>query len=142
MAADNQSKWSYAKPLLAAVKVGCEQIDGASAAYRDLLRIRSTESVFSLGTADQVQSKLGFPLSGTEETPGVITMTLGDLVVVFNATPDAQQQRIAELAGKSYALHRTQASGADSIVKGSSYEKESGTFAVPGRTVAVFAQIG
>jgi pullulanase-type alpha-1,6-glucosidase len=140
MAADNQSKWPYATPLLGTVKVGCEQIDGASAAYRDLLRIRSTEAAFSLGSAEQVQSKLAFPLSGKDETPGVITMTLGDLVVVFNATPETQEQRIAELAGKGYALHEVQAAGADLIVRTSSYEKESGTFAVPGRTVAVFSR--
>lgn len=140
MAADNESKWSFAKPLLGAVKVGCPQIEGTSAAYQDLLRIRSTESVFSLGTAAQVQSKLSFPLSGKEETPGVITMELGDLVVVFNATPEAQEQRVAALAGTAYALHEVQAAGEDSTVKESSYERVSGTFAVPGRTVAVFSR--
>ncbi|MFJ2233800.1 pullulanase-type alpha-1,6-glucosidase [Streptomyces sp. NPDC087859] len=140
MAADNESKWSFAKPLLGSVKVGCPQIEGTSAAYRDLLKIRSTESVFSLGTAAQVQSKLSFPLSGKEETPGVITMELGDLVVVFNATPQAQEQRVAALAGTAYALHAVQAAGADSTVKESSYERVSGTFAVPGRTVAVFSR--
>ncbi|WP_405737750.1 pullulanase-type alpha-1,6-glucosidase [Streptomyces sp. NBC_00028] len=140
MAADNESKWSYAKPLLAQVKVGCTQIGGASSAYQDLLRIRSTESVFSLDSAAQVQSKLSFPLSGKAETPGVITMELGDLVVVFNATPEAQAQRVAGLAGTAYALHEVQATGADSTVKRSSYERVSGTFAVPGRTVAVFAR--
>ncbi|MFE6171676.1 pullulanase-type alpha-1,6-glucosidase [Streptomyces sp. NPDC056464] len=140
MAADNASKWSYARPLLGTVKVGCEQIEGASAAYRDLLRIRSTESAFSLGTAEQVQSKLSFPLSGKDETPGVITMRLGDLVVVFNATPEKQEQRVAELADAGYRLHPVQASGADPIVKSASYEEETGTFAIPGRTVAVFAR--
>ncbi|WP_031498586.1 pullulanase-type alpha-1,6-glucosidase [Streptomyces bicolor] len=139
IAADNASKWPYAKPLLGTVKVGCEQIEGTSAAYRDLLRIRSMESVFSLGTAEQVQSKLSFPLSGKDETPGVITMRLGDLVVVFNATPGKQEQRIDALAGQGYALHPVQASGADPIVKSSSFEEKTGTFAVPGRTVAVFS---
>jgi pullulanase-type alpha-1,6-glucosidase len=140
MAADNQSKWPYAKPLLTSVKVGCGQIEGASAAYQDLLKIRTTESVFSLDTAGQVQSKLSFPLSGKDETPGVITMVLGDLVVVFNATPTAQDQRVDALAGTGYRLHPVQASGADSTVKSASYAEESGTFAVPGRTVAVFAR--
>ncbi|MFJ9152698.1 pullulanase-type alpha-1,6-glucosidase [Streptomyces sp. NPDC102270] len=138
MAADNASKWPYAKPLLGSVKVGCAQIEGASAAYRDLLRIRTTEQAFSLGTADQVQSRLSFPLSGTQETPGVITMELGDLVVVFNATPKAQSQRVGTLAGSTYRLHPVQVAGADSTVKEASYEKESGTFAVPARTVTVF----
>jgi pullulanase-type alpha-1,6-glucosidase len=140
MAADNAAKWPYAKTLLSTVQVGCEQIEGASAAYRDLLRIRTAESVFSLGTADQVQSKLSFPLSGKDETPGVVTMRLGDLVVVLNATPDTQRQRIDSLAGHGYRLHPAQASGADPIVKSASYAGESGTFAVPGRTVAVFSR--
>ncbi|MFI9174292.1 pullulanase-type alpha-1,6-glucosidase [Streptomyces lincolnensis] len=139
-AADNASKWPYAKPLLSAVKVGCPQIEGASAAYRDLLRIRTTEPAFSLGTAAQVQSKLSFPLSGKDETPGVITMELGDLVVVFNATPTRREQRIEALAGTAYALHPVQKAGADSTVGSSSYERVSGTFAVPGRTVAVFSR--
>ncbi|MFI1045048.1 pullulanase-type alpha-1,6-glucosidase [Streptomyces griseoruber] len=140
-AADNASKWSYAKPLLTGVGVGCPQITGAFAAYQDLLRIRTTEKAFSLGTAARVQSALSFPLSGTDETPGVITMELGDLVVVFNATPDEQKQRIVSLAGRGYRLHPVQASGADSTVKTSSYVRESGTFAVPGRTVAVFSRV-
>jgi pullulanase-type alpha-1,6-glucosidase len=141
MAADNASKWPYATPLLSTVKVGCPQIQGSSAAYQDLQRIRTTESVFSLSTAGQVQSKLSFPLSGKDETPGVITMELGDLVVVFNATPKAQEQTVGALAGTAYALHPVQAAGADPIVKSSSYAAKSGTFAVPGRTVAVFSRI-
>ncbi|MGW5128792.1 pullulanase-type alpha-1,6-glucosidase [Streptomyces sp. NPDC004069] len=138
MAADNQDKWPYAKSLLASVTVGCPQIQGASAAYRDLLRIRTTEGAFSLATAAQVQQKLSFPLSGGDETPGVITMRLGDLVVVFNATPERQRQRVAELAGTGYRLHPVQTAGADPVVKTSSYERATGTFTVPARTVAVF----
>ncbi|WP_369222276.1 pullulanase-type alpha-1,6-glucosidase [Streptomyces sp. R39] len=140
MAADNRSKWSYAKPLLTSVRVGCAQIDGASAAYRDLLRIRTTDKAFSLGTAAQVQSRLSFPLSGKDETPGVITMELGDLVVVFNASPERQEQRVSSLAGTGYRLHPVQASGADSVVRSASFERETGTFVVPGRTVAVFSR--
>ncbi|MFI9391695.1 pullulanase-type alpha-1,6-glucosidase [Streptomyces bauhiniae] len=139
-AADNESKWPYAKPLLSTVKVGCPQITGASAAYRDLLRIRTTEDAFSLATTAQVQDRLSFPLSGKDETPGVITMRLGDLVVVFNATPERQEQRISALAGTDYRLHPVQASGADEAVKSASYAAGSGTFTVPARTVAVFTR--
>ncbi|MFD7702557.1 pullulanase-type alpha-1,6-glucosidase [Streptomyces caelestis] len=141
-AADNEAKWSYAKPLLGAIEVGCPQIEGASAAYRDLLRIRTTEKAFSLDTAAQVQSRLSFPLSGEDETPGVITMALGDLVVVFNATPEQQEQRVPALAGTGYRLHPVQAAGGDAVVRTSSYAKGSGTFTVPARTVAVFTTAG
>ncbi|MER6037851.1 pullulanase-type alpha-1,6-glucosidase [Streptomyces sp. NPDC001835] len=140
MAADNESKWPYAKPLLSTVKVGCPQITGASAAYQDLLRIRTSEKAFSLGTAAQVQDRLSFPLSGKDETPGVITMRLGDLVVVFNATPQRQEQRIGALAGSHFRLHPAQAKGADPVVRTASFATGTGTFSVPARTVAVFSR--
>ncbi|MFC7220022.1 pullulanase-type alpha-1,6-glucosidase [Streptomyces polyrhachis] len=139
-AADNAPKWPYAAPLLTApaLTVGCPQIDGASAAYRDLLRIRATEADFSLANTQEVRAALSFPLSGTGETPGVVTMRLGKLVVVFNATPERREQRVEALAGTPYTLHPVQAGGADAVVKGASYEASSGTFTVPGRTVAVY----
>ncbi|MEU3856037.1 pullulanase-type alpha-1,6-glucosidase [Streptomyces sp. NPDC028722] len=142
MAADNRSKWTYAAPLLTTVKVDCPQITGASAAYQDLLRIRTSEKTFSLGTTAQVQEHLSFPLSGKDETPGVITMRLGGLVVVLNATPQRQEQRISALTGRHYRLHPVQAAGADPVVKTASYATGSGTFTVPARTVAVFTRTG
>ncbi|MBA6435292.1 pullulanase-type alpha-1,6-glucosidase [Streptomyces sp. GMR22] len=143
-AADNESKWPYAKPLLTnpAVRPGCAEITGASAAYRELLRIRTTEKAFSQATAEGVQRALSFPLSGTGETPGVITMRLGALVVVFNATPSRQSQTVPALAGTPYALHPVQAHGADATVRTSGYDRATGTFTVPGRTVAVFTASG
>ncbi|MER7556306.1 pullulanase-type alpha-1,6-glucosidase [Nocardioides sp. NPDC126508] len=138
---DNKDKWPYAKPLLGSVPdPSCSDIEGASAAYQDLLKIRTDEPAFHLATAGQVQEKLGFPLSGKEETPGVITMRLGDLVVVFNATTTTQQQTVKAAEGAGYRLHPTQADGADEVVKSSSFEPGSGTFTVPARTVAVFTR--
>ncbi|MEU9777891.1 pullulanase-type alpha-1,6-glucosidase [Streptomyces sp. NPDC047968] len=141
-AADNEAKWPHARPLLAApsLKAGCPQIMRASAAYRDLLRIRTSEDVFSLGTARRVQRELSFPLSGPEEAPGVVTMRLGGLVVVFNATAERQDQELAALAGERYALHPVQRHGSDPVVKSAAYDRGSGTFTVPPRTVAVFAR--
>lgn len=140
-AADNQAKWPYAGPLLTSVPVpGCATIGTASAAYQDLLRIRTAEGAFHLGTAGEVQENLSFPLSGTDETPGVITLRLGDLVVVLNATPQRQRQTVAALAGTGYRLHPTQATGSDPVVKSASYATGSGTFTVPARTVAVFTR--
>ncbi|GAA3932230.1 pullulanase-type alpha-1,6-glucosidase [Streptomyces gulbargensis] len=143
-AADNKAKWPYGKPLLThpSLTVGCAEIEGASAAYRDLQKIRTGEPAFSLATAGQVQEALSFPLSGPGETPGVITMRLGDLVVVFNAAPRAHAQTVPGLTGKAYALHPVQANGSDPVVRSASYEAGSGTFTVPARTVAVFKATG
>ncbi|MFF5443485.1 pullulanase-type alpha-1,6-glucosidase [Streptomyces sp. NPDC012888] len=139
-AADNRAKWPYAEPLLTGPVPTCTDITGAAGAYRDLLRIRTTEGAFSLATAAEVQDRLAFPLSGKDETPGVITMTLGDLVVVFNATPAARSQHVSALAGEDYRLHPVQASGSDQLVRRSGYDRATGTFTVPARTVAVFTR--
>ncbi|WP_320775412.1 pullulanase-type alpha-1,6-glucosidase [Streptomyces sp. CRN 30] len=142
MAADNEDKWPYAAPLLNSVQVGCPQITGASAAYQDLLRIRTGEDAFSLATADRVRAAVSFPLSGKDETPGVITMRAGDLVVVFNATPGEKKQTVSGAAGTGYRLHPVQAAGSDAVVKDAAYAEGSGTFTVPARTVAVFTRAG
>ncbi|WP_405425315.1 pullulanase-type alpha-1,6-glucosidase [Streptomyces erythrochromogenes] len=139
-AADNAPKWPYAKPLLTGPAPTCADITATAAAHRDLLRIRTTEPEFALTTAEAVQSRMGFPLSGREETPGVITMTLGDLVVVFNATPTARPQRVTALAGTAYRLHPVQAAGSDATVKQSAYDVTTGEFTVPARTVSVFTR--
>lgn len=67
-------------------------------------------------------------------------MRAGDLVVVFNSAPQRRTQRIEALTGDPYALHPVQATGADAVTKTSSYGRSSGTFSVPGRTVAVFTR--
>ncbi|MFJ9853088.1 pullulanase-type alpha-1,6-glucosidase [Streptomyces sp. NPDC101150] len=139
-AADNKDKWPYARPLLAdpALRPDCGTMTATSAAYRDLLRIHATEPAFALPTTADVQSALSFPLSGTHETPGVITMRLGHLVVIFNATPHRQTQQLPTTAGTPYTLHPRQTHGSDPLVKSASYQQSSGTFTVPPRTVAVF----
>ncbi|MFH8572305.1 pullulanase-type alpha-1,6-glucosidase [Streptomyces sp. NPDC017993] len=139
-AADNKDKWPYARPLLAdpALRPGCAAITNTSAAYRDLLRIHATEPAFDLPTTARAQSALTFPLSGKDETPGVLTMRVGNLVVVFNATPQRQDQTVGAVAGERYALHPVQAHGADRVTATAAYAPETGTFTVPARTVAVF----
>jgi hypothetical protein len=67
-------------------------------------------------------------------------MRLGDLVVVFNATPDRQSQRLTEPGAGAYRLHPVQAAGGDRVVRTATYTKSTGTFEVPGRTVAVFTR--
>jgi hypothetical protein len=89
---------------------------------------------------------VSFPLSGTGETPGVVTMVLtGDprwrsLVVVFNATPSVVEQTVPALRGGQVVLHPVQAAGSDPVVRRSAFEPATGTMTVPARTVAVFVQ--
>ena len=125
-------------------------LDDATNAAADLLRIRFSSPLFRLGTADRIQDRVAFPIGGPGQTPGVITMTLDDqagkdldrrwegIVVVFNATPDTQTQTVPSLAGEAYALHPVQAGGSDAVVKTATYNPATGAFTVPARTVAVF----
>jgi pullulanase-type alpha-1,6-glucosidase len=152
--AANGGRWSYARPLLAdpALVPDCDTMRAAGAAYADLVRVRASSPLFGLGSAKEVQRRVSFPLSGPRATPGVITMMISDtagrrldhryasIIVVFNATPGSAAQTVPDLRGASVALHPAQATGADPIVRGSSFHPGTGTLKVPARTVAVFVR--
>ncbi|TWP47450.1 pullulanase-type alpha-1,6-glucosidase [Lentzea tibetensis] len=84
-AADNQSKWPYARPLLGTARPSSSSdmrtsLDGTL----ELLRIRRSSPLFSLGSLDLVQQKVSFPAA----EPGVIVMHVDDTV-----GPDADPAR-------------------------------------------------
>ena len=151
-ATDNSAMWPYEKPLLAdpALRPDRSDIRSALEQSKTLLRLRRSSPLFHLGTAAAIKQKLTFPNSGPASTPGVIVMRIDDtvgkrvdprltgLVVVFNATPQATRQTVAGLAGQRYQLHPLQARGSDPVVRTAQYDPRTGTFTVPGRTVAVF----
>jgi pullulanase-type alpha-1,6-glucosidase len=149
-AADNADVWDQARPLLAdpALVPGRVEIEATASAYADLLRIRASSPAFGLSSAEEVQRHVAFPLSGPDELPGVITMTLtGDprwvsLVVVFNATPTTVAPAVPGLAGAVVTLHPVLAASADPVVRRSGFEPATGTVTVPARTVAVFVRHG
>ncbi|WFE47437.1 pullulanase-type alpha-1,6-glucosidase [Verrucosispora sp. WMMD1129] len=150
-AEDNRDKWPYAKPLLADPKLvpDCAAVELTDARYAELLRIRASSPVFGLPSAKEVQRRVAFPLSGADETPGVLTMTLDarglggkwrSVTVVFNATPESATQRVAGLRGADVTLHPVLRSSADPVLREAAFDSSSGTFTVPGRSVAVFVQ--
>ena len=143
-AADNQDKWQYARPLLAdpALVPDCAAVGLAEARYAELLRVRASSPLFSLGTAAEVQKKLAFPLSGPGETPGVITMQLGGgaVTVVFNANPRTVAPVVPAMRGADVALHPVLRQSADPVLRTASFDRATGTFTVPARSVAVFVR--
>jgi pullulanase/glycogen debranching enzyme len=156
MAADNEDKWPYQRPLLAdpALKPGPEDIAFASAQAAELLELRHSTDLFRLGTAELIEQKVTFPGSGPDAAPGVITMSIDDLagpsdvdrrldgvLVVFNASPTSATVEVPELAGRSYALSPVQADGADPVVRQATWDLASGTVTVPGRTVVVLTDL-
>ena len=70
-AADNQDKWSYAKPLLAdpALVPDCTAIHLAAARFEELLRIRQLAG-FALGTAPRCSSGCRSRCRAPSATPG------------------------------------------------------------------------
>ena len=62
--ADNESKWPYAKPLLAdpALKPSADDVATATAAAQDLLRLRFSSPLFRLGSAAEITQRVSFPL--------------------------------------------------------------------------------
>ncbi|MFG1918019.1 pullulanase-type alpha-1,6-glucosidase [Micromonospora sp. NPDC048898] len=150
-APDNEDKWPFALPLLAdpTLVPDCTAIDTTDARYAELLRIRASSPVFGLATAEQVQRRVAFPLSGARETPGVLTMTLDarglggawtSVTVVFNGTPSAAAQTVTGLRGADVALHPVLVDSADPALRTASFDRAAGTFTVPARSVAVFVQ--
>ena len=150
-AADNEPKWPFQQPLLAdpALAPTADDVATASAMAQDLLRLRFSTDLFRLGEADLVQQKVTFPGSGPDADPGVVVMHVDDtvgrdvdrrldgLLVVFNATPDEVSVPIAELAGDRYVLSPVQQDGSDDVVRGTTWDRATGTVTVPARTVAV-----
>ncbi|GAA2136113.1 pullulanase-type alpha-1,6-glucosidase [Glycomyces algeriensis] len=145
----SEAKWPYAEDAIASVpQPTCADIELANQRYLELLQISASTSAFNLGDAATVGERVSFPLSGTEaEAPGVITMRIDldglddafdAVTVVFNAGPEAVTQTVADAAGSGSALHPVLQDSADPAMAEAGFDDTTGTFTVPGRTVAVF----
>jgi LPXTG-motif cell wall-anchored protein len=144
---EGTGQWDIYKPLLADPTLAPAKTDitFASAVFREFLQIRKSSPLFRLQTEAQVKQSLSFLNNGPEATPGLIVMRLIDvgnldptykeIVVLFNARPDAVTFTDAALAGE-YTLHAIQQNSADAAVKQASFT--GGSFNVPARTTAIF----
>ncbi|UYQ76758.1 pullulanase-type alpha-1,6-glucosidase [Glutamicibacter sp. JL.03c] len=149
--AENGEKWDLMAPLLEdpELKPDAQAMSQAEGAALDLLRTRREVGLLRLGSADLIEQKVSFPLSGPSAQPGIIVMHIDDTVcadadsehdgalVVFNASPEDHSQTVAELAGHDYALAKALEEGSDERVKSTSFDSASGTLTIPARTAAV-----
>ena len=116
----------------------------------DLLRLRHSTALFTLGDAEAIRQKVSFPNAGPEATPGLLVMRVDDtqgtdvdpeldgIVVVFNASGKPITEAIDTMAGTQLELSPVQRDGADPVVKQATWD--AGTVTVPAMTVAVFVQ--
>jgi pullulanase-type alpha-1,6-glucosidase len=151
-APDNAAKWPLMAPLLAdpALKPTPADIEASAARFQDLLSLADSSPLFSLSTAQEIQDKVKFLNTGPSQTPGLIVLYLDDtvaenldperdgLVVIFNASDQAQTFTDVQFKGAKVKLSPIQKHGADRVVKKSDFVKRTGTFSVPARTTAVF----
>ncbi len=148
--ADNSSRWDIMRPLLAdeSLQVSADNIDSSREHFLELLQIRSDVRLFRLQTGEQVQSMLNFHNMGEEEIPGLIVMSVTDeddfdpqyelVVTLLNSSPDEVTFTEEALLGLGLELHPVLANSVDSVVQGASFDAETATFTIPGRTAAVF----
>ncbi|MDU0348293.1 pullulanase-type alpha-1,6-glucosidase [Actinomyces sp. MRS3W] len=115
----------------------------------DLLRLRRSTPLFSLGSAALIRERVSFP-TADHAAPGLIIMLVDDgagdsdidpdldgLLVAINPSPWAVEQRVDALVDRYFVLSDVQAEGADPIVKTTRFDAGTGSITVPGRTVAV-----
>lgn len=147
---DNQHHWHAMRPLLGnpALKPGRADIERAAAHFKEMLRIRKSSKLFRLETAADIQAKVRFLNTGTDQIPGLIVMHLTDdgpnvvdetyahIVVVFNATLHEQWFHDRTCNDAAFELHPAQVSG--SIASTASFDAGQGIFKVPSYTTAVF----
>jgi hypothetical protein len=147
---EGADRWDVYRPLLAdpALKPAKADIEFASAVFREFLQIRKSSALFRLRTAEQIQRALTFLNTGPEQIPGLIVMrlsnvdgldeTYNDIVVLFNARPDAVNFADASLVDMDYSLHPIQQGSVDELVRQATFASATGAFSVSGRTTAVF----
>jgi pullulanase len=152
VAEKNEDNWGIIGPLLAdpALNPGSGDIVTMAGLFQELLAIRGSSPLFRLETADEIQERLVFHNTGPGQLPGLIVMSLSDLVavdldryhefivVVVNANDETQSFTQSGLVGMGLELHPVQAGSVDPVVQTSTFNEGTGTFQVPGRTTAVF----
>jgi pullulanase len=163
LANDNQNRW-YTDPdssdlSISALanspltQVAMSDIALASSVFKEFLSIRRDSKLFRLTTADDVIARVGFHNIGSNQTQGVIVMSIDDglelvdldpandaIVVMINGTNGEQSHTVLTATG--FELHATQVASADGRVTGASFAEGEGegTFTVPAKTMAVFVK--
>ncbi len=152
-ASENGKDWDLMRPILAAaaaIRPAPEQIAWMRDAFRDVLRIRASSTLFRLRTSADVRQRLRFRNTGPKQNPLVIAGHLDgegyegagfrEVLYLLNVSPQAQALVLPEEAGKRYVLHPVLAAegAADARAKQASFDARPGRFVVPARTAVVY----
>ncbi len=150
---DNQQSWSLMRPLLAnaAIKPAPAEIAWTRDAFRDVLRLRASSTLFRLRTAEEIKTRLSFFNIGAAQQPTVLVGHLrgddypgagfAEMLYLINVDKTAHDLVLGSEQNKNYILHPVHRSAfaADRRpVEQARYDSTSGRFSVPARTALVY----
>ena len=152
-AKDNREDWPLIRPLLA--DVGIKPSPGGIAfardAFRDLLRIRASSTLFRLRSAGDIKQRLRFHNTGPTQNPVVVAGHLdgagyagagfAEILYLVNVDTTAQELVLPAERGKRYVLHpvhRVDGAADKRPVEAARYDAGTGRFVVPARTAVVY----
>ncbi|MBV7537066.1 DUF3372 domain-containing protein [Duganella sp. sic0402] len=154
-AADNGKDYALIKPILrnAAIKPAPADIAYARDAFRDLLSIRASSTLFRLRAAADIRQRLRFFNTGPQQTATVIAAHIDgkdypgarfkSITYLINVDKAAQTITVAEEKNRRYKLHpvHTSKNAADQrIAAEASYNQATGAYSIPARSAVVFVE--
>jgi len=154
-AEDNGKDYQLLLPLLrnSALKPAPQDIAFARDAFRDLLRIRSSSTLFRLRSAAEIRQRLQFYNTGSQQVPTVLVGHLEgkgypgarfkSLTYLINVDTQLQKLTINEEKNRRYQLHpvHTSMTAADKRVASQArFDASTGSFVIPPRSAVVFVE--
>jgi pullulanase/glycogen debranching enzyme len=153
-AEDNGKDYALLKPLLAnpAFKPQAADIAFARDAFRDLLAVRASSTLFRLPTAAEIRRRLRFFNTGSTQNPTVVAAHLDGegypganfkgISYFVNVDKVGHTVFDPQAAGKAMRLHPVflSLSAADKRATQASFDPATGSFSIPPRTAVVFVE--
>jgi pullulanase-type alpha-1,6-glucosidase len=153
---DNGKDWALLKPLLAnaAIKPSPSDIAFARDAFRDLLRIRASSTLFRMRSAADIRQRLRYLNVGSHQEPTVIAAHLDGhgypgarfegISYFINVDKVAHVIVDPQASGKRMKLNpvHTASGSADKRAAAAGYDSFTGTYSIPPRTAVVFVEAG
>jgi len=151
---DNAASWPAMRTRLTnpSIKPAPQDIRWTRAAFEDLLRIRSSSTLFRLRSAQDVAERLRLLNTGPEQVPTVMVGHLQgtgypgagfrELLYLVNVDLVAHTLQFNEERDRPWVLHpvhRAPGAADRRPVESAGYDAATGTFRVPPRTAVVFA---
>ena len=150
---DNGKDWPLLKPYLAnaaAIKPQPSDIAFARDAFRDLLEIRASSTLFRMRRTDDIVQRLRFFNTGPQQQPAVLAAWIdgkgypganfAGLSYLVNVDKVAHTVADEALRGKRLVLHPVHMANdaADKRATQARFDGASGSFTIPPRTAVVF----